>query len=74
MNRSVKRWEKKKQEGTLMDLKGKLIELPLTSKNYCKQDPQFLQARILKAFKDRLSRLENMPAKQEIIPFFETKE
>jgi len=60
MNRSVKRWEKKKQEGSLTDLKGREIELPLTSKNYCKQNPEYFQAKVLNAFRDRLELVEGM--------------
>jgi len=57
LNRLALRWEKKKQEGTLVNLHGKAIELPLCSKNYCKHNPRYFQAKVLNEFQQRLAKL-----------------
>ncbi len=59
LNRLALRWEKKKQAGTLVNLQGKAIELPLCSKNYCKHNPKYFQTKVLDEFQQRLSKFDH---------------
>ncbi len=59
LNRLALRWQKKKQAGTLINLQGKAIELPLCSKNYCKHNPKYFQAKVLNEFQQRLPKFDH---------------
>jgi len=60
MRKAVSRWNRKKQKGALVDLKGNPINLYLTGKHYCKHDPKYFQARVLAAYSEKMQNIESL--------------
>lgn len=59
MKKAIIRWKKKKESGRLVDLKGTEIHLYLTNKHFCKHNPKYFQAKVLKAYSDRFEAVKN---------------
>ena len=54
MQLTMSRLTKKKRAGKLVTPKGKELLLPLSDKHYCKHNPEYLQADVLKAHAEKL--------------------
>jgi hypothetical protein len=57
MQLTVSRLTKRKKAGKLVTPKGKELLLPLSDKHYCKHNPEYLQADVLKAHAEKLDTL-----------------
>ncbi|MGV3504791.1 MAG: hypothetical protein ACO1O1_13870 [Adhaeribacter sp.] len=57
MNKTVGRLKKKKATGNLVTDRGKVLELPLCDRHYCKHNPDFLQAEVLRSYQQKLDLL-----------------
>lgn len=54
MDLTVNRLKKRKEVGKLVTNKGKQLELPLFDRHYCKHNPDFFQAEVLKSHQEKL--------------------
>lgn len=67
MHFTVNRLKRRKEAGKMVPIRGKVPQLPLSERHYCKHNPAYFQAEVLQAHAERMDHLlskHRLPAPQ----------